>query len=212
MATPRPIFSNKWHTSIPLYEGSTLLDYQTHSKEGKTDKSHRSSETAWLPVSDPVVSCVRARAAAFQGHPPEGAMEPLAAVRYSPGGRFNMHYDWNGEERRQVDRRTSFFVILEASCTGGQTNFPLVERTVWRDVMDRRWCRFIDCDGGINAQGGAGEKPKGISVKPVAGNALFWVNFRENGTGIPETVHAGLPVLEGTKIGMNIWTYGKMFD
>lgn len=36
---------------------------------------------------------------------------------------------------------------------------------------------------------------------------MFWVNTREDGTGFVETLHAGMPVKSGTKVGMNIWSW-----
>jgi len=45
----------------------------------------------------------------------------------------------------------------------------------------------------------------GLAFRPVAGNALFWVNLHANGTGDARTRHAGLPVVAGRKTAMNIW-------
>ena len=42
----------------------------------------------------------------------------------------------------------------------------------------------------------------------VTSSSRGGARLREDGTGIQETVHAGQPLLEGTKIGMNIWTHG----
>lgn len=164
------------------------------------DPNRRKSETAWLPSSDPVVSCVRQRAAEFEGYAPNATIDTLAAVRYTPGGLFGMHHDWDTSRNKDIDRRTSFFATLESdNCTGGSTHFPYVT-PAWAgsERFGRPWCKWIDCDF---ADGG-------VAVKPIKGNALFWVNFREDGTGIQETVHAGQPLLQGTKIGMNIWTHG----
>lgn len=49
-----------------------------------------------------------------------------------------------------------------------------------------------------------GDSGKGVRFKPVKGSAVFWVNIRD-GVGDKRVVHAGLPVGEGEKIGMNIW-------
>ncbi|KAL2168884.1 hypothetical protein VTG60DRAFT_6719 [Thermothelomyces hinnuleus] len=45
----------------------------------------------------------------------------------------------------------------------------------------------------------------GLAFRPVAGNAVFWVNLHANGTGDPRTNHAGLPLESGRKTAMNIW-------
>lgn len=49
----------------------------------------------------------------------------------------------------------------------------------------------------------------GVEFKPIKGNAVFWVNMRSDGKGYEETYHAGLPVTEGFKIGLNIWSWGS---
>ncbi|KUI65442.1 Prolyl 4-hydroxylase 5 [Cytospora mali] len=52
----------------------------------------------------------------------------------------------------------------------------------------------------------------GAVFKPIAGNAVYWENFRPDGTGRgwDETWHAGLPVEKGVKVGLNIWTWGRI--
>lgn len=85
-------------------------------------------------------------------------------------------------------------VYLGANCVGGGTNFPRL-----RMPPGKQWCRFLECEG----------KPgwEGITFKPIKGNAIFWENLRPDGTGYPETWHAAFPVTEGTKVGLNIWSW-----
>lgn len=121
----------------------------------------------------------------------------------------------------------------ENQVVGGGTEFPLLKRT----SFDKRWCRFIECDdaegdekdklrldaktekdGTANRRGQIGvDAPSstsraGVVFKPLAGNAVYWENFRPDGTGRgwDETWHAGLPVKGGTKVGLNIWTWGRI--
>ncbi|KAI0396901.1 hypothetical protein F5Y17DRAFT_417276 [Xylariaceae sp. FL0594] len=53
---------------------------------------------------------------------------------------------------------------------------------------------------------------KGVTFKAIPGNAVYWENFRPDGTGRgwQETWHAGLPVTKGTKVGLNIWSSGRL--
>lgn len=149
------------------------------------------------------MSCVRARAAEFEGYAPNATLDALAAVRYGSGGRFGMHHDWDTDRRKEYDRRTSFFATIAADgVQGGSTWFPNA-RPAWGNAarFGRPWCRWLDCE----YEGG-----RGVAVRPIKGNALFWVNFKEDGTGVQETVHAGAPLVEGTKIGMNIWTWARI--
>lgn len=88
-------------------------------------------------------------------------------------------------------------VYLEADCTGGGTNFPRLKMPA-----DKKWCEFIECGGD-----GEGLEYEGVTFKPITGNAVFWENLRADGSGYRETWHAGLPVLSGTKVGLNIWSW-----
>lgn len=62
---------------------------------------------------------------------------------------------------------------------------------------DDRWCEFVDCDG----------TAEGVTFKAKKGNAVFWHNFDPDGKGYKETIHAGMPVSSGTKVGLNIWSW-----
>ncbi|KAI3392924.1 hypothetical protein diail_4973 [Diaporthe ilicicola] len=183
------------------YEPSVVQNYNNDAKQKKVyvDSSSRKSETAWLRDGDPVVDCVKARSAVFQGFAPNSTMEQLAVLKYAAGGSFETHYDWHYANPRSVDRITSFFATIEASddIEGGSTWFPMVLQPAWKDK--KPWCKWLDCS-----------YQRGLAVRPIPGNALFWVNFRKDGSGHRETAHGGQPVLRGSKIGLNIWTRGKV--
>lgn len=95
------------------------------------------------------------------------------------------------------NRVASFFVFLRDNCTGGYTYFPLINVPAQVDLE----ALF---EGRVE-RGDVGGEEGGVKVKPVRGNALFWVNLDEEGKGDGRVVHAGLPVDEGEKIGLNIW-------
>ncbi|AEO68533.1 uncharacterized protein THITE_2145661 [Thermothielavioides terrestris NRRL 8126] len=171
----------------------------------------RTSQSTTLPPSDPVVSCIETRALLFQSPgTPRSHLEPLQLVRYAPGEHYHFHTDWftapgaHAGADRGGNRRTSFFVYVrvEEGTLGGGTNFPRL-RIGW-------WCEqgIVDCDA---------EWEAGVTFRPVEGNAVFWANLiegEEDGLGgggggrrgDERTLHAGLPVLAGGKVGMNIWT------
>ncbi|KAK0738597.1 hypothetical protein B0T18DRAFT_334715 [Schizothecium vesticola] len=68
---------------------------------------------------------------------------------------------------------------------------------------DSRWCAFVDCPA---------DGQQGVVFRPLPGNAVYWENFRSDGSGrgFQETWHAGLPVVEGIKVGLNIWSWGRL--
>ncbi|KAI1403301.1 hypothetical protein F4819DRAFT_451590 [Hypoxylon fuscum] len=177
--------------------------YKSGRNQGTSD---RTSSSAALPRENPTVQCVLARAKTFLGTMLDSSRDdigPPQLVRYTAGQRFNRHRDWY--ERPQAARRgmlgkgkswnriASFFAILQDECTGGETWFPLVNTTASSkkdEAGQRLWRKHED---------------GGLAFRPVAGNALFWVNLFANGTGDERTVHAGLPVEDGLKTAMNIW-------
>jgi prolyl 4-hydroxylase len=120
-------------------------------------------------------------------------------VKYDPGEHYHFHTDWFTDPRyffsfNGGNRQSSFFVFVHVSndTTGGGTNFPLVD-----PPRDERWCGLVDCDEPYD---------NGITFRPIEGNAIFWENLGPGGVGDKRTLHAGLPVTTGEKIGMNIWT------
>lgn len=133
-----------------------------------------------------------------------GAEQPSSRATHParPGGRFGVHHDWDTHRKKAHDRRTSFFATLaadESRC--GSTSFPFV-KPAWGNAARfvRPWCSWLDCE----------YEGSGVTVKPIKGNALFWVNFKEDGTGVQETLHAAEPLLRGTKVGMDGWTWAEI--
>jgi prolyl 4-hydroxylase len=88
-------------------------------------------------------------------------------------------------------------VYLAAPSKGGGTEFPRLRHP----GKMGRWCEFVECEGDGPSGG------EGVVFKARKGGAVFWMNFDEDGRGFKETIHAGQKVLEGTKIGLNIWSW-----
>ncbi|KAF3763363.1 hypothetical protein M406DRAFT_262993 [Cryphonectria parasitica EP155] len=186
----------------PLFQPSGI-----HRKSGgKAHNQARTSHSAILPVDLPAAQCVRNRAVSFLGTlltiPQGDDVLPLQLVRYGPGQRFDAHFDWFSADRLPEhngvlwNRVATFLPVLEDDCTAGETWFPNVSAPA-KAVAESR------------ARGGEAlwrvHEDGGIAVRPVKGNAVFWVNLLANGTGDVRTKHAGLPVDSGIKTAMNIW-------
>lgn len=187
--------------SEPIFAPST-----TTSDGGATtnrDTSVRDSEVAMIPRTSSV-RCIEARARALQGWREQVWVERLRTQRYYPGGHYNHHFDWSSG-RGGWGRVSSFMAWVgdDKDLQGGGTEFPLLGTRT-----DQRWCRFVECPDGGQAEDG--EIETGTVFKPVAGNAVYWENFRSDGTGrgYKESWHAGLPVEKGVKVGLNIWSWG----
>jgi hypothetical protein len=52
----------------------------------------------------------------------------------------------------------------------------------------------------------------GIRVRPKSGCAILFENLQEDGNILKESLHAGLPVLEGTKYALNLWVHQSDFS
>ncbi|KAI1378311.1 hypothetical protein F4677DRAFT_390870 [Hypoxylon crocopeplum] len=209
--------------SEPLFEPSTITNDgdATHR-----DATIRDSEVALLPRTD-AVRCLERRALALQGWREDLWVERLRTQRYGAAQHYAHHFDW-GSGARGWGRVSSFMAWVRSDgVEGGGTQFPLLRR---EGEGGRWWCRWVECPGlasgedggeglekdgdgeGDGKQDGKGEEGTGVTFKPVAGNAVYWENFRPDGTGRgwDETWHAGLPVRRGTKVGLNIWSWGRL--
>ncbi|KAI5864091.1 hypothetical protein GGS23DRAFT_619889 [Durotheca rogersii] len=178
----------------------------------------RTSASAALPPGHPAVRCVLARAARLLGpalRAPGDAPAPQL-VRYAAGQHFGPHRDWFPRPQRPRpaaarpwNRVASFFAVLEDACAGGETWFPRLAAPAPLSAGPEEKEKEEEEEEEV---GGHRERPLwrahedgGLAFRPVAGNALFWVNLFANGTGDDRTVHAGLPVEAGVKTAMNIW-------
>jgi len=175
----------------PLYTPSRVFGSESLAHK------HRVSSTCLLPP-DPVVKVVNTRILAFLSSLslPNAGLETLQLVKYGPGEYFDAHYDWfdslereKGWNGRLYNRLASIFFYLEANCTGGDTWFPEITG-VRKDGLE---------------EGVFADVEKGVAFRPKVGSGVFWVNLLENGLGDGRTIHAGLPLKDGSKVGMNVW-------
>lgn len=173
--------------STPLFEPATIWSSGTE----RLDPTIRNSSKAPVPRVH-TTQCIETRARAFQGWRPFVFVEKLWAQRYGAGGHYTYHYDW-ARATRNAGRISSFMVWAGAECEGGGTHFPRLQRPVGEE-----WCRFVECGEGAL---------EGVVFKPVKGNAVYWENMNREGEGYEESWHAGLPVVSGEKIGLNIWSW-----
>lgn len=110
------------------YQGKSLTD-DAIPDERKT------SSSAYLSKSDPVVACIGQRALDFHG----GTQRVLGdygnpqLVKYEPGQKNDLHFDWwmvpQNRSSRLYNRRTTILAYLDDNCTRGETYFPLINGT-----------------------------------------------------------------------------------
>lgn len=162
----------------------------------------RTSKSTSVP-RDPIIDCIISRALTIQNPAlPRSHVEPLQLVSYTQNQSYHFHTDWFtnpslASPSHGGNRISSFFayVSVDPETTGGGTNFPVLNAP-----HGEEWCGIVDCDA---------EWEDGVTFRPVEGNAIFWMDMvEERGVmvGDERTLHAGLPVTSGGKVGMNIWT------
>jgi len=186
--------------SAGTLESSRIAD-QTGQQHLATTRTSRSASLS----SDKIVRCIEERALQFQGYDtPREHLEPLQAVQYSRGENYRPHTDWFTSPAQTTpefggNRATSFFVYIAVSedIKGGGTQFPLLDAP-----KNEKWCEYVNCDAGWD---------EGVTFRPVPRNAVFWRNLKD-GKGDRRTLHAGLPVQKGEKLGLNIWTREGVLD
>lgn len=155
------------------------------------------SKSFVVPNADPVGRCITARAEKISGFLPWSIFEELQVVRYTPGERHRLHKDnmdvpfaHEGFGER-CNRLLSFFVYIGDECEGGETYFPH-QLAAPEDSDIDKFARTTE------------NGSRGLVVRPVAGNGLFWINLKSDWTTEDRLRHAALPVIEGVKYGMNI--------
>ncbi|KEY67156.1 hypothetical protein S7711_03016 [Stachybotrys chartarum IBT 7711] len=191
--------------SEPLFEPSTI----THDASvTQHDTAVRDSSVALIPRTN-TVRCIEARARALQGWRRDMWLERLRTQRYEPGGHYNHHFDWSSNAGGW-GRVSSFMAWVDAqdALEGGGTEFPLLQIP-----GEERWCEYLECAVGnaTTSDGEDGHKDRAHAVfRVVPGNAVYWENFAADGRGYYETLHAGLPVNKGVKVGLNIWSFGRI--
>ena len=135
----------------------------------------RAGKVGFLPAQPPALARLAGR---LTGLSMEFA-EALQLVSYGVGGHYEPHVDFFSITR---DSAAAF-----ASSSGDRIATLLFYLS---DV----------------AEGGGTVFPAlGLAVRPERGSALFWYNLHKNGTGDAFTLHAGCPVLVGSKWVANQW-------
>lgn len=148
--------------------------------------SSRTSETAWIPKTDPIARKVFEKVSELTGKSLD-CCEDLQVVRYKPGTFYRAHHDSCCEdtqacidfEERGGQRVATLLVYLNDEFTDGETHFP--------DHND-------------------------LKIKAPPGSAIF---FKPMGTHEskchPKALHAGLPISSGTKYVCNAWVRESKF-
>ncbi|EPS31656.1 hypothetical protein PDE_06613 [Penicillium oxalicum 114-2] len=175
----------------------TFTHHEAKYPDHKSHAARRIASSLYLPSDDLVVDCIVKRSTAFVGFIPNDGFEVLQVVKYHEGGdRHDPHYDRflsppSIPSGFTCNRVASFFVYLGDEPEGGETCFHFLQPAP-QDADPEKFSN-INSDDRL-----------GFAVKPVTGNAMFWMNLHSNNTGDVCVQHSALPLKSGTKYGMNI--------
>jgi prolyl 4-hydroxylase len=152
---------------------------------GKPIDGYRVAEGAWLTPTHDVVCKLRCAISDLIGIPEEN-MEGTHIVKYEVGGEYKVHHDFFHPNEGYYDR--------EVTHRGGQ----------------RIKTALVYLNEGF--KGGGTEFPQQSTlIIPKTGKLVVWNNTNEDGTLDFTSIHAGLPVEEGTKYIAVIWVRENKF-
>lgn len=149
------------------------------------DATHRTSTfVSFEKQQDATCAHIETKASALLGCWSSRSVEPLQLVRYLPGQFFGVHHDMG-----------------DYNVETGTVDLPP------KSLFCKRRVATIFCYLNRVEEGGATHFPAALDVRidPVPGRAVLFSNILATGRPDPRTVHAGEPVLSGTKYGLNIW-------
>lgn len=147
------------------------------------DTSHRTSTFLHFTKSQGTrIAAIEQRAAQLLGSWTTRDIEPLQLVRYMPGQFFGVHHDMGDLH------------------DDGMVELP-PRHALYKRRLVTIFCYLNDVD-----EGGATYFPCcDLRVRPKAGRAVVFSNILGNGQIDARTIHAGEPVTNGVKYGLNIW-------
>lgn len=143
-----------------------------------TDGSGRTSYTGDVDPDDPFILMLQRRIDDLMGIDPSFG-ETIQGQRYAPGQQFRGHYD----------------------------HF-LPSQAFWESEQKRGGQRSWTAMAYLNAveEGGSTDFTQiDLSIPPQPGALLIWNNMKPDGTPNPKAMHAGMPVVRGTKYVLTKW-------
>ncbi|XP_062108092.1 prolyl 4-hydroxylase 1 [Humulus lupulus] len=172
--------------ALPRLHVSTVVD----TKTGKGIKSNvRTSSGMFLTPEEkkyPMIQAIEKRISVYSQIPVENG-ELIQVLRYEKSEFYKPHHDYFSDTfnlKRGGQRVATMLMYLSDSVEGGETYFPMAGTA--------------DCSCG-------GKIMKGLSVKPVKGDAVLFWSMGLDGQSDPNSIHGGCEVLSGEKWSATKW-------
>ncbi len=155
---------------------STVVDDDSGGLKEHVDRT--SAGGCFARGENPLVTAIEARIATLLNWPVSHG-EGLQVLRYTVGGEYKAHFDF-----------------FDADKPGGAVHLAQGGQRVGTLIM-----YLSDVDAG-----GATHFPKlGLHVRPRRGSAVYFENTDPRGAVLPNSLHAGAPVLGGVKYIATKW-------
>nr|KJB71801.1 hypothetical protein B456_011G144200 [Gossypium raimondii] len=174
----------------PRLQVSTVVDVKT----GKGIKSNvRTSSGMFLSPTEkkyPMIQAIEKRISVFSQIPAENG-ELIQVLRYEKDQFYKPHHDYFSDTfnlKRGGQRIATMLMYLSDDVEGGETYFPMAGTG--------------DCSCG-------GKTVKGMSVKPIKGDAVLFWSMGLDGQSDPNSIHGGCEVLSGEKWSATKWMRQK---
>ncbi|KAL4448929.1 hypothetical protein ABPG77_007646 [Micractinium sp. CCAP 211/92] len=186
----------------PSLERSRVVD--SVNGTGKLDPVRTSSGTFLAKGSDEVVARIERRVATAT-HLPVSHAENIQVLRYELDQEYKAHYDVIettektalGMQQMANPRVATLLMYLTDVEEGGETTFPGGK---WLDKEAQLQPPYSQCG------------QKGVAVKPRKGDALLFFSLHVNGKKKDAySLHAGCPVVRGTKFSATSWIHVAPF-
>ena len=141
-------------------------------------EARTSSSVFFTRAETPLIDALENRLARLTGWPVENG-EGLQMLRYEPGQEYKAHFDWFNTDN-----------------PGSATHLKRGGQRVGTTVV------YLAAP---EAGGGTHFTSSGIEVFPNPGGAIFFADVDLFGEPDKRTLHAGKPVIQGTKIVLTYW-------
>ncbi|XP_021649713.1 prolyl 4-hydroxylase 1 isoform X2 [Hevea brasiliensis] len=173
-------------TALPRLQISTVVD----TKTGKGIKSSvRTSSGMFLSSEEkkrPMIQAIEKRISVYSQVPIENG-ELIQVLRYEKSQFYKPHHDYFSDTfnlKRGGQRVATMLMYLSDNVEGGETYFPMAGSG--------------ECNCG-------GKVVKGLSVKPIKGDAVLFWSMGLDGQSDPNSLHGGCEVLSGEKWSATKW-------
>ncbi|KAL4309097.1 hypothetical protein GQ457_01G023460 [Hibiscus cannabinus] len=175
--------------ALPWLQVSTVVD----AKTGMGVKSKvRTSSGMFLKPSEtvyPMIQAIEKRISVFSQIPAENG-EHIQVLRYERDQFYKPHHDYFSDRFNVMrgQRIATMLMYLSDDVEGGETYFPKAGTGV------------CSCGGKI---------VKGLSIKPIKGDAVLFWSMGLDGQSDPDSLHGGCAVLSGEKWSATKWMRQK---